>query len=90
MPILTNTDDALDALHDLRGTLLALECVTRAIKHAQSRGHSEPLVTVIQQQAEVARVTLLYEPLPERVLAAFEREVGKFISLHGKEQARQA
>ncbi|WP_119155730.1 hypothetical protein [Caldimonas tepidiphila] len=86
---MTNTDEALDALHDLRGTLLALECVTRAFKHVQAHGHSEPLATVIQQQAEVARVGLLYEPLPERVLAAFEREVGKFVSTHSRGKTQQ-
>ena len=84
-----NAEDALDALNDLRGTLLALQCVTRAMRHVQSLDTAEPLAAVIEQQAEVERVTLLYEPLPEGVLMAFEREVGKFLSIHGKDKARQ-
>lgn len=86
---MTNADDALTALHDLRGTLLALECVTRAVKRVHLQGHSKKLENVIQQETEATWVSLLYKPVPERVLKAFEREAGKFVSLR-RRKAPQA
>lgn len=67
-------------LQDLQGRLIALQCFTGVLREVRSAEDMQSLGELLLHRTEAARVSLLNQPVPDRVLAVFDLEVERLLS----------
>lgn len=69
-----------DKLHDLQGRLIALQCFTSVLRDVKAADGMASLGESLLTRTEAARVSLLNQPVPDRVLSIFDVEVERLLA----------
>ena len=79
-----NDDSLMAQMHELRGSMLAMECYVNSIAQALS----EDMLVVVRafhaSESEAFRAALMTSTAPESTVDAFERDVQRAIEVLGE------
>jgi hypothetical protein len=78
---LKNLLEATEMICDLKGSVLALDAMVTALLQVMSDDARTAVRETLDDNAEVARTVLLHTAISEHTLAAFDRDVKRFVAL---------
>ena len=81
-------DRLSEQLHELRGSMLAMECFVNSLSEALSSDARLVVQALYASESAAFRTALMTSTAPEATVAAFERDVQRALKLLGETGAR--
>ncbi len=81
---MNDVDDLMAQIHELRGSMLAMECFVNALTEALSEDARLVVRAFYASETEAFRAALMSSTAPEPTVAAFERDVQRAVGVLGE------
>ena len=81
---MNDVDDLMAQIHELRGSMLAMECFVNALTEALSEDARVVARAFYASETEAFRAALMSSTAPEPTVAAFERDVQRAVGVLGE------
>ena len=81
---MNDVDHLMAQIHELRGSMLAMECYVNSLSEAMSEDTRIVARACYASETEAFRVALMASTAPEPTVAAFERDVQRTLGVLGE------
>ncbi len=81
---MNDVDDLVAQIHELRGSMLAMECFVNSMSEALSEDTRVVVRALYASETEAFRAALMASTAPEATVSAFERDVQRAIGVLGE------
>ncbi len=81
---MNDVDDLVTQIHELRGSMLAMECFVNSMSEALSENTRVVVRALYASETDAFRAALMDSTAPEATLSAFERDVQRAIGVLGE------
>lgn len=84
---MNEVDHLMAQIHELRGSMLAMECFVNSLTEALSEDARLVVRAFYASETEAFRAALMASTAPESTVAAFERDVERAIGVLGEPES---
>ena len=81
---MSDVDDLMAQIHELRGSMLAMECFVNSMTEALSEDARVVVRAFYASETDAFRAALMNSTAPEATVSAFERDVQRAIGVLGE------
>jgi hypothetical protein len=81
---MNDVDDLMAQIHELRGSMLAMECFVNSMNEALSEDARVVVRAFYASETDAFRAALMNSTAPEATISAFERDVQRAIGVLGE------
>lgn len=81
---MNDVDDLVAQIHELRGSMLAMECFVNSMSEAMSEDTRVVVRAIYASETDAFRAALMASTAPEATVSAFERDVQRAIGVLGE------
>ncbi|MEO7114223.1 MAG: hypothetical protein ABIZ18_00025 [Caldimonas sp.] len=81
---MNDVDDLVTQIHELRGSMLAMECFVNSMSEALSENTRVVVRALYASETDAFRAALMDSTAPEATVSAFERDVQRAIGVLGE------
>lgn len=81
---MTDVDGLMEQIHELRGSMLAMECFVNALTEALSEDLRVVVRAFYASESTAFRTALMNSTAPEATVSAFERDVQRATGVLGE------
>jgi hypothetical protein len=81
---MNDVDDLMAQIHELRGSMLAMECFVNSMSEALSEDARVVVRAFYASETEAFRAALMNSTAPEATVSSFERDVQRAIGVLGE------